>query len=99
MPELPEVETVRRGLGSQSVGRNFERLRELEWPRTIGTPEPEELAVRIAGQRVVAVHRRAKFLVINLDGGDHLVVHLRMTGQLTVAPGDTPRERFARVAF
>ena len=99
MPELPEVETVRRGLASQIVGRTFAGINYLEWPRTIGTPMPEELAVRIAGQRVVAVRRRAKFLVIDLDGGDHLVVHLRMTGQLTVATGATPRERFARVAF
>jgi formamidopyrimidine-DNA glycosylase len=102
MPELPEVETVRRGLASQIVGRTFDGISYLEWPRTIGTPAPEELSVRIAGQRVVAVRRRAKFLVIDLDGGDggdHLVVHLRMTGQLTVAPGAMPRERFARVAF
>jgi formamidopyrimidine-DNA glycosylase len=99
MPELPEVETVRRGLASQIVGRIFDQISYLEWPRTIGTPAPEALSVRIAGQRVVAVCRRAKFLFIDLDGGDHLVVHLRMTGQLTVAPGATPRERFARVAF
>src|SRR5262245_36778440 len=99
MPELPEVETVRRGLASQIIGRTFEGVSYLEWPRTIGTPAPEELAVRIAGRRVVAVRRRAKFLVIDLDGGDHLVVHLRMTGQLSIAAGDAPRERFARVAF
>lgn len=99
MPELPEVETVRRGLASQIVGRTFEGMSYLEWPRTIGTPAPEELAVRIAGQRVVAVRRRAKFLVIDLDGGDHMTVHLRMTGQISVAPGAAPRERFARVAF
>jgi formamidopyrimidine-DNA glycosylase len=99
MPELPEVETVRRGLASQIVGRTFTGISYLEWPRTIGTPAPEELAARIAGRRIVAVRRRAKFLVIDLDGGDHLVVHLRMTGQLSVAPGAAPRERFARVAF
>ena len=103
MRELPEVETVRRGLATQIVGRTFDRLSYLEWPRTIATPEPDLLAARLAGQRIVAVRRRAKFLVIDLDrgdgGGDHLVVHLRMTGQLTVAPAATPRERFARVAF
>jgi formamidopyrimidine-DNA glycosylase len=99
MPELPEVETVRRGLASQIVGRTFAGMSYLEWPRTIGTPAPEALAVRIAGQRVVGVRRRAKFLVIDLDGDDHLVVHLRMTGQLSVAPGTAPHERFARVSF
>ena len=99
MPELPEVETVRRGLAAQIVGRVFAGLSFLEWPRTIETPAPEELSRRIAGRRVEAVRRRAKFLAIALDGDEHLVVHLRMTGQLSVAPQDTPRERFARVAF
>lgn len=99
MPELPEVETVRRGLADQIVGRRFGGISFLEWPRTIGTPEPEALAARLAGRRVAAVRRRAKFLVIDLDGGDHLVVHLRMTGQLAVAAALAPRERFARVAF
>ena len=99
MPELPEVETVRRGLAAQIVGRTFDRISYLEWPRTIATPEPDALAARLAGRRVAAVRRRAKFLVIDLDGGDHLVVHLRMTGQLAVAPAIAPRERYARVAF
>src|SRR4051794_15954340 len=99
MPELPEVETVRRGLAAQIVGRVFAGLSFLEWPRTIETPAPEELARRIAGRRVEAVRRRAKFLVIALDGDEHMVIHLRMTGQLSVAPQDAPRERFARVAF
>ena len=99
MPELPEVETVRRGLAAQIVGRTFAGIAYLEWPRTITAPAPAALAARLAGQRVRAVRRRAKFLIVDLDGGEHLVIHLRMTGQLTVAPGDTPRERFARVAF
>ncbi|HEY8601534.1 MAG TPA: bifunctional DNA-formamidopyrimidine glycosylase/DNA-(apurinic or apyrimidinic site) lyase [Thermomicrobiales bacterium] len=99
MPELPEVETVRRGLAAQIVGRVFTGISFLEWPRTIESPAPEELAHRIAGRRVLAVGRRAKFLVIALAGGESLIVHLRMTGQLTVAPQASPRDRFARVAL
>lgn len=103
MPELPEVETVRRGLAAQIAGRVFAGISYLEWPRTLATPDAPLFAARLVGQRVVAVRRRAKFLIIDLadgsGGGDHLVAHLRMTGQLTVAPADAPRERFARVAF
>jgi formamidopyrimidine-DNA glycosylase len=99
MPELPEVETVRRGLAAQIVGRVFIGLSYLEWPRTIEAPAPEELGRRIAGRRVEAVRRRAKFLVIALDGDENLTIHLRMTGQVSVAPQDAPRDRFARVAL
>lgn len=99
MPELPEVETVRRGLEEQLVGRVFTGLERLEWPRTIATPSPDVLAERIAGRRVRGVGRRAKLLIIGLDGGEHLVIHLRMTGQVQVVRGDTPRDRFERVAF
>lgn len=99
MPELPEVETVRRGLAAQITGRVFAGLSFLEWPRTIEAPTPEELSRRIAGRRVAEVRRRAKFLIVALDNGEALTIHLRMTGQVTIAPQDAPRERFARVAL
>lgn len=103
MPELPEVETVRRGLERQIVGRVFEGVSFLEWPRTIDRPDPETLAARLAGRRVRQVRRRAKFLIVDLDGpageSAHLIVHLRMTGQVRVLPHDAPRDRFERVAF
>jgi formamidopyrimidine-DNA glycosylase len=99
MPELPEVETVRRGLAAQIIGRTFTGIGFLEWPRTIEAPAPEELARRIAGRRVVEVRRRAKFLLVALDSGEALTIHLRMTGQVTIAPRDAPRDRFERVAL
>lgn len=99
MPELPEVETVRRGLAAQITGRAFTGISYLEWPRTIESPGPEELSQLLARCRVLAVRRRAKFLVIALDNQRSLIVHLRMTGQLTVAPQASPRDRFARVAL
>ena len=99
MPELPEVETVRRGLEAQLAGRTFTALSYLEWPRTIEAPAPEELHARLAGRRITGVRRRAKFIVIDLEGGEHLVIHLRMTGQLRIAPRDAPRDRHERVAL
>jgi hypothetical protein len=99
MPELPEVETVRRGLVEQLAGRTFAGLSYLEWPRTIEAPAPEELHARLAGQRVLGVRRRAKFIVIDLAGGEHLVIHLRMTGRLQIAPREAPRDRHGRVAL
>ncbi len=99
MPELPEVETVRRGLAAQITGRTFTGISFLEWPRTIEAPAPEELTRRIAGRRVVAVRRRAKLLLVALDNDEALTIHLRMTGQVTIAPHDAPRDRFERVAL
>lgn len=99
MPELPEVETVRRGLAAQLTGRVITGLSYLEWPRTIEAPAPAEFQTRLAERAIQAVRRRAKFLVLDLDGDEHLLIHLRMTGQLRVVPRATPRDRFDRVAF
>lgn len=99
MPELPEVETVRRGLAEQVTGRIVTGLSYLEWPRAIEAPAPEELRARLADRLIQAVRRRAKFLVLDLAGDEHLLIHLRMTGQLQVVPQATPRDRFDRVAF
>lgn len=98
MPELPEVETVRRGLHEQLTGRAFVSLSFVEWLRTLETP-PEQIAARLAGRQVRGVRRRAKFLVIELDGGEHLIIHLRMTGIVRVVPAETARDRHERVAF
>ncbi|HEU5328192.1 MAG TPA: bifunctional DNA-formamidopyrimidine glycosylase/DNA-(apurinic or apyrimidinic site) lyase [Thermomicrobiales bacterium] len=99
MPELPEVETVRRGLAAQITGRTFTGVSFLEWPRTLAAPAPDAFAARLAGRQVLAVRRRAKFIVLDLTGGEHLIIHLRMTGQVRVLPAAAPRDRFERVAF
>jgi formamidopyrimidine-DNA glycosylase len=85
MPELPEVETVRRQLEPAVVGRTIERAEVLDerWTR----PEaPGPLARALAGRRIEAVHRRGKYLVVRLDDGSSLVMHLRMTGNLLLRP-------------
>jgi formamidopyrimidine-DNA glycosylase len=81
MPELPEVETIARQLRGLVVGRTVRRFRSL-WHR-VTEPEPAALfARRLAGRRITGVRRRGKFVVLDLEGGEALIVSLRMTGQL-----------------
>jgi formamidopyrimidine-DNA glycosylase len=82
MPELPEVETVVRGLQAPLIGRTFTAV-WYDRSRVIETPTPAEFAARIAGQTVRAITRRAKYIVCHLDH-DYFLVHLRMTGRLYV---------------
>jgi formamidopyrimidine-DNA glycosylase len=79
VPELPEVETIRLGLAPVLTGRRFEEVRILDARLTRPDP-PEEIEARLTGQRVENVLRRGKYLRFELSSGDHLLVHLRMTG-------------------
>ena len=87
MPELPEVETTRRGIEPWLVGRQIDRLivreRRLRWRI------PASLAARLAGTRIRAVGRRAKYLLVTTDAGT-LIAHLGMSGSLRVLPADAP---------
>ncbi|HJU37341.1 MAG TPA: bifunctional DNA-formamidopyrimidine glycosylase/DNA-(apurinic or apyrimidinic site) lyase [Gaiellaceae bacterium] len=85
MPELPEVETVRRQLEPALVGRRFERVR-IDDPRLVRPYEPAEVAAELEGERVAAVERRGKYLVVRFESGRILLIHLRMTGSLLHAP-------------
>lgn len=85
MPELPEVETVRRGLLSLLEGRRVERV-ESRRP-DLRFPLPERFAERLAGRKVERLERRAKYLVARLEGGDNLVMHLGMTGRFSIERG------------
>ncbi len=100
MPELPEVETIRRDLESRIVGR---RITSLVIPPDTGKPVPvlkgiDEAAFRegVVGARVEAVERRGKYLAMRLDTSLMLIVHLRMTGALLHRTADAPLERFLR---
>ncbi|HSH79835.1 MAG TPA: bifunctional DNA-formamidopyrimidine glycosylase/DNA-(apurinic or apyrimidinic site) lyase [Herpetosiphonaceae bacterium] len=91
MPELPEVETVRRTLEAALVGRRIVEPARVTWPRTIAEPAPELFCELLCDRPVTAVERRAKYLIIRLDRGEALVVHLRMTGRLVLhAEADEP---------
>ncbi|MGO4682280.1 bifunctional DNA-formamidopyrimidine glycosylase/DNA-(apurinic or apyrimidinic site) lyase [Hyphomicrobium sp. 2TAF46] len=91
MPELPEVETVRRGLAPVLVGS---RIASLEARRPdLRFPLPERFAERVAGQTVIGLERRAKYLIASLSNGEDLVMHLGMTGRFTIVhdgTADTP---------
>ena len=82
MPELPEVETVRRGLEPAMSGRRIARL--IQRRPDLRFPLPERFAERLAGRRIERLGRRAKYLLAHLDGGEVLVMHLGMSGRFTV---------------
>jgi formamidopyrimidine-DNA glycosylase len=82
MPELPEVETVRRGLAAALVGKRFLRVETRR--ADLRVPFPERFAERLAGRRIEAVTRRAKYLLAALDGDETLVMHLGMSGSFRV---------------
>jgi formamidopyrimidine-DNA glycosylase len=97
MPELPEVETVVRGLRGPLVGRTFISVTVL-WPNSIKTSLPE-LQQRLPGQRIEAISRRGKYLQFHLSGGDTLFIHLKMSGDLLVEPESEPRHPHVRTIF
>ena len=87
MPELPEVETVRRGLSPAMQGKRIERL-EVNRP-DLRFPFPDRFRERVEGARIVHMGRRAKFLVTELSTEDALIMHLGMSGRFTVNNRDT----------
>jgi formamidopyrimidine-DNA glycosylase len=98
MPELPEVETVRRRLAPLLEGRCFDRV-EIADPRLTRPLDPADVARELEGELVTAVERRGKYLILRFDSGRALLVHLRMTGSMLHGDGavaDDPHRR-ARV--
>jgi formamidopyrimidine-DNA glycosylase len=99
MPELPEVETVRRSLQQALAGRRIAEVTRIAWPRTIAEPSPEIFCDLLRDRAIRDVDRRAKYIVIRLDRDEALVVHLRMTGRLTVAPAAAEPDNHTHVAL
>ena len=96
MPELPEVESVRKQLEPRLVGRRFEEVR-IDDQRLVRPYEPAEVAAELEGERVAAVERRGKYLVVRFESGRVLLIHLRMTGSLLCAPsGSLPHDSHRR---
>jgi formamidopyrimidine-DNA glycosylase len=101
MPELPEVETVRRGLVPRMVGRRIVRL--LQHRRDLRVPMPAQFAKKVEGRTVRAIDRRAKYLLIRLDDGNTLIAHLGMSGRMTLhdaaSAAEHPFDRHDHVVF
>lgn len=99
MPELPEVETIRAQLADRIPGRSIAAVEVLD-PTLVSPEDPEAFTEAVTGRRIAAVGRRGKYLLIELDEGETLAVHLRMTGRLHWQPGPaTAEERFLRARF
>jgi len=83
MPELPEVETIRRDLEAEVVGRTITSV-STDWPKTVADPPFELFEGLLPGKKIKAIKRRAKNLIIELDG-QYLLIHFKMTGHMIVA--------------
>ena len=101
MPELPEVETIRRDLLRFLVGRTIVEAevsanapRLIKWP-----PSSEQFCRELVGQRITDISRRGKYLAVHLEGGRFWVIHLRMTGALLHRPGGCLAQPFVRASF
>ncbi len=98
MPELPEVETVRRSLEPAVVGRVLERVEILDG-RLVRPFEPLEVAAELEGEVVQSLDRRGKYLVFRFETGRALLVHLRMTGSFLHADGPLPDDPYRRAVL
>ena len=88
MPELPEVETTVRQLQEYLPGRRIVGLDGVDWPRQFVTHTPDDFGRIITGRAIVAVWRRAKFALIELEGDQHIAVHRKMSGDLILTKTD-----------
>jgi formamidopyrimidine-DNA glycosylase len=99
MPELPEVETIRRGLDREIAGKRIKTV-EVHGLRSIRRHKnKKEFIGRLEGTKIAGIARTGKFLVIRLDSGDRLVAHLRMSGQLLRAQAKDPMPKHTHVVL
>lgn len=95
MPELPEVETIRQELLPHIIGRRITGL-DIQWDGMVKAPSVAEFRARVVGQVIEALDRRGKYLLFRLDGGEIMVMHMKMTGSLLINPAS---DRFTRAVF
>ena len=98
MPELPEVETVRRGLAEHVVGHTITEV-EVGRLRSVRRTSAQQVIDGLTGAKVLAAQRRGKYLLLPLDTGDTLMIHLRMTGQLLLAAAHAERPPHTHVVM
>jgi len=98
MPELPEVETIARQLRELVIGRRIASF-ESFWHRVTEPVPAAHFAARLSGREITGVGRRGKFVVLELDGGEALIVSLRMTGKLLFREPGAPDDSFVRATI
>ncbi|HAG08877.1 MAG TPA: formamidopyrimidine-DNA glycosylase [Desulfotomaculum sp.] len=98
MPELPEVETIKRSLAQKITGLTIREVK-IYLPKIIQGPNPDEFQARLNGKTFLNVNRRGKYLLFYLSAGIVLIVHLKMTGQLIYSPANAPVARHTHVFF
>lgn len=98
MPELPEVETIRRSLEKKVIGKSIEKVEAL-LSQIVKQPAYEDFAAGVKGEIIENLGRRGKYLLFHFKSGKTLVVHLRMTGQLIYCPPNEPREKHLCLIF
>jgi len=100
LPELPEVETIRRGLVPHVVGRRFTVVEVMPGAeKVVALPSPAEFVRALPGLRIEGIERRGKYFLFPLSDGRYLIVHLRMTGALMHRPEGAPADGYLRVRF
>jgi formamidopyrimidine-DNA glycosylase len=98
MPELPEVETIRRELEREVVGKKIKTV-EVTGKRTIRRQTPAEFKAKLEGAKIAGAQRKGKYLLLPLDTGDVLIIHLRMSGQLRRAAPKDPVDKHNHVTI
>lgn len=98
MPELPEVETVCRSLRQTVLQQTIESV-IVRLPRLLPQDEPDTFSRKLEGRSFCSVRRRGKYILLDLSGGDTLVVHLRMTGKLLYLPVSAPWDKHTHIVF
>ena len=98
MPELPEVETVRAGLALRVVGRRIDSV-EVGRERTVRRTSAGALIDGLSGTTITAMRRRGKYLLADLDSGEQMMIHLRMSGRVLIAPAGADRPAHTHVVM
>jgi formamidopyrimidine-DNA glycosylase len=99
MPELPEVETVRRIVAPLVIGQTMTNVELRDFPAVLEAPDGMDPRTTLIGARITDVHRRGKYLLFALESGLWLVIHLRMTGRLRIVPTGAAPVRFEHLAI
>lgn len=98
MPELPEIETIKRILEPQIQGLAITKV-TVKRPEVTAHPAADEFCRLLTGQTICHIMRRGKFLIIRLNSNDRIILHLRMTGCLLLTPADFPEEKHTHIIF